>query len=204
MATNPISNTVRAAAEKLIQTKYKNAGLYATDKARGENRSVLSAAQHAKSSEKNAMRPASAAEINRAQTNTIQKRSVQVKAAEKTSPNPANPLRMKENFLSSISRAGQAGTGPAGKTRDSRIMKATGVKPEALDNANTVKVNSNPVPNRTSPSLSQGGRLGGAHAGGHGISELEMAQGKTPSKLGGLGALGARIVRATEGEVPLP
>ena len=57
---------------------------------------------------------------------------------------------------------------------------------------------------RSSGSLSQSGRLGGAHAGGHGISELEMAQGKTPSKLGGLGALGARIARATEGEVPLP
>lgn len=71
---------------------------------------------------------------------------------------------------------------------------------------NPIKVNSNPntTPARTSPSLSQGGRLGGAHAGGHGISELEMAQGKTPSKLGGLGALGARIARATEGEVPLP
>ena len=53
-------------------------------------------------------------------------------------------------------------------------------------------------------SLAQKGRLGGAHAGGQGISELEMAQGKTPSKLGGLGALGARIERATEGEVPLP
>jgi len=53
-------------------------------------------------------------------------------------------------------------------------------------------------------SLAQQGKLGGAHAGGQGISELEMAQGKTPSKLGGLGALGARIVRATEGEVPLP
>ena len=137
-------------------------------------------------------------------TNKIQSRSVQVKAAEKTSPNPANPLRMKENYLSSISRAGQAGTGPAGKTRDSRIMKATGVKPEAFDNANTVKVNSNPVPNRTSPSLSQPGRLGGAHAGGHGISEEELFAGKGPSKLGGLGALGSRIARATEGEVPLP
>ena len=57
---------------------------------------------------------------------------------------------------------------------------------------------------RTSPSLSQGGRLGGAHAGGHGISEEEMFAGKGPSKLGGLGALGARIARATEGEVPLP
>ena len=126
------------------------------------------------------------------------------KAAAKTSPNPANPLRMKENFLSSISRAGQAGTGPSGKARDSRIIKATGVKPEALDNANTVKVNSNPVPNRTSPSLSQPGRLGGAHAGGQGISEEEMFAGKGPSKLGGLGALGSRIARATEGEVPLP
>ena len=66
------------------------------------------------------------------------------------------------------------------------------------------KVNSNPVPNRTSPSLSQPGRLGGAHAGGQGISEEEMFAGKGPSKLGGLGALGARIARATEGEVPLP
>ena len=59
-------------------------------------------------------------------------------------------------------------------------------------------------PSRTSPSLSQDGRLGGAHAGGQGISEEEMFAGKGPSKLGGLGALGARIVRATEGEVPLP
>ena len=69
---------------------------------------------------------------------------------------------------------------------------------------NPIKVNSNPVPNRTSPSLSQPGRLGGAHAGGQGISEEEMFAGKGPSKLGGLGALGARIARATEGEVPLP
>ena len=101
---------------------------------------------------------------DRATTDVIQKRSVQVKAAAKTS----------------------------------------GVKPEAFDNSNTVKVNSNPVPTRTSPSLSQGGRLGGAHAGGQGISEEEMFAGKGPSKLGGLGALGARIARATEGEVPLP
>ena len=71
---------------------------------------------------------------------------------------------------------------------------------------NPIKVNSNPntTPARTSPSLSQGGRLGGAHAGGHGISEEEMFAGKGPSKLGGLGALGSRIARATEGEVPLP
>jgi hypothetical protein len=68
----------------------------------------------------------------------------------------------------------------------------------------TKTINSNPVPTRTSPSLSQDGRLGGAHAGGHGISEEEMFAGKGPSKLGGLGALGARIARATEGEVPLP
>ena len=60
------------------------------------------------------------------------------------------------------------------------------------------------VETRTSPSLSQDGRLGGAHAGGHGISEEEMFAGKGPAKLGGLGALGSRIARATEGEVPLP
>ena len=67
----------------------------------------------------------------------------------------------------------------------------------------TIEIAKN-VETRTSPSLSQGGRLGGAHAGGHGISEEEMFAGKGPSKLGGLGALGARIARATEGEVPLP
>jgi len=59
-------------------------------------------------------------------------------------------------------------------------------------------------PSRTSASLSQSGRLGGAHAGGNGISEEEMFAGKAPSKLGGMSELGARIVRATEGEVPLP
>lgn len=71
---------------------------------------------------------------------------------------------------------------------------------------NPIKVNSNPntTPVRSSGSLSQSGRLGGAHAGGHGISEEEMFAGKTPSKLGGMSELGARIVRATEGEVPLP
>ena len=85
MADKPISNAARKVAEKLIQTKYRNAGTYAVDKARGEGRSVVSAAQHAKSSEKNAMRPTSAAEINRAQTNAIQKNSVRVVPPTRTS-----------------------------------------------------------------------------------------------------------------------
>lgn len=51
-------------------------------------------------------------------------------------------------------------------------------------------------------SLAQQGKLGGAHAGGHGISELEMAQGKIPASK--LGAIGARISKIAEGEIPLP
>jgi hypothetical protein len=57
---------------------------------------------------------------------------------------------------------------------------------------------------RKSAPLSQSGRLGGNHAGGHGISELEMAQGKTPAKLGGAVERLGRIGRMVEGEIPLP
>jgi hypothetical protein len=55
---------------------------------------------------------------------------------------------------------------------------------------------------REAASLAQQGKLGGAHAGGHGISELEMAQGKIPASK--LGAIGARISKIAEGEIPLP
>jgi hypothetical protein len=99
------------------------------------------------------------------ETNKIQKNSVKVVQGAKTTPNTPNPLKIKENFLSSISRAGKAGTGPSGKARDSRIIKTTGVRPAPLDNANTIKINSNP--SRTSTLQGVGGVLGGQHAGGH-------------------------------------
>ena len=51
-------------------------------------------------------------------------------------------------------------------------------------------------------SLSQKGRLGGTHAGGHGISELEMAQGKVPTKISGMATRLGRAGRITE--IPLP
>ena len=51
MAGKSISNAVRKIAEKAIAQKYPNAGMYAVDKARGEGRSVISAAQHARYSE---------------------------------------------------------------------------------------------------------------------------------------------------------
>jgi hypothetical protein len=218
MAKNPISNAARTAAEKLIQTKYRNAGLYATDKARGENRSVLSAAQHAKSSEKNAMRPTKPAEINRAQTDTIQKRSVQ------TVPSRTAPKTGLENRGNKITTESQKSAAVKitndkfGKFADQRFDTMAG-GPRAGETGNRgaspKKIVQNkaiaraadkqpPVQIRSSGSLSQSGRLGGAHAGGHGISEEEMFAGKTPSKLGGMSELGARIVRATEGEVPLP
>ena len=51
MAGKSISNAVRKIAEKAIAQKYPNAGMYAVDKARGEGRSVISAARHAKFTE---------------------------------------------------------------------------------------------------------------------------------------------------------
>jgi hypothetical protein len=113
MANNPVSKAARAAAEKLIQTKYKSAGLYATDKARGENRSVLSAAQHAKYSEKNAKRPASAAEMTSAVTDAIQKRSVQVVS----SGNSVKRLNPQGKTMGQI----------AGEVRSSTLQGAGGV-----------------------------------------------------------------------------
>ena len=93
MADKPISNAARKVAEKLIQTKYRNAGTYAVDKARGEGRSVVSAAQHARYSEKNAMRPMSPEQINRATTDAIQSNSVK----------KINPVPTRTSGLSGVS-----------------------------------------------------------------------------------------------------
>jgi len=54
-------------------------------------------------------------------------------------------------------------------------------------------------------SLAQKGRLGGSHAGGHGISELEMAQGKVPENIAGIAGRMTRLGRAMRiTELPLP
>jgi len=78
---NPIriANAARKIAEKLIETKYPNAGGYAVDVARGEGRSVGSALQHARYSEKNAMRPANESTMNKVITDRIAANSVKVK-----------------------------------------------------------------------------------------------------------------------------
>jgi hypothetical protein len=55
---------------------------------------------------------------------------------------------------------------------------------------------------RSSASLSQEGKLGGNHAGGHGISEEEMFAGKVPAKISGMAARLGRAGRITE--IPLP
>jgi hypothetical protein len=66
------------------------------------------------------------------------------------------------------------------------------------------RVNTGLAKIKEAESLAQKGRLGGSHAGGHGISELEMAQGKTPAKLGGAVERLGRVGRMVEGEIPLP
>lgn len=42
----------------------------------------------------------------------------------RTKPNPPNEAKARESYLSSISRAGGAGRGPAGKAKDMRIAKS--------------------------------------------------------------------------------
>ena len=151
MADKPISNAARKVAEKLIQTKYRSAGTYAVDKARGEGRSVVSAAQHARYSEKNAMRPTSAAEINRAQTNKIQKNSVRVVGTKQQMETAIKTERSKNINTDGAARA---------RAMEAKLKASSNVK----------VINSNPVPTRTSGLSGVSGKLGGQHAGGHGAS----------------------------------
>jgi hypothetical protein len=92
----------------------------------------------------------------------------------------------------------------SGKLERTTTNVANPMNEAAAQREADARVNTGLAKIKEAESLAQKGKLGGAHAGGHGISEEEMFAGKGPSKLGGLSSLGARITRATEGEVPLP
>ena len=111
-----------------------------------------------------------------------------------------------KRVLDAKAQAGAANRQLAESKQGSTVLRkvANPMQEASAQREADARVNQGLAKIKEAESLAQKGRLGGTHAGGHGISELEMAQGKTPSKLGGLGALGARIARATEGEVPLP
>jgi hypothetical protein len=156
--------------------------------------------------------------LNRSTTDAIQKRSVQTvpsRTAPKTGlENRGNKITAQSQKSAAVKitndkfekfadqRFNTMAGGPrAGETGNRGASPKKIVQNKAIARAADKQP---PVQIRSSGSLSQDGRLGGAHAGGHGISEEEMFAGKTPSKITSMRELGARIARATEGEVPLP
>ena len=121
-------------------------------------------------------------------------------AAARAAQQRANAKRV----LDAKAQAGAANRQLAESKQGSTVLRkvANPMQEASAQREADARVNQGLAKIKEAESLSQKGRLGGTHAGGHGISELEMAQGKVPTKISGMATRLGRAGRITE--IPLP
>jgi len=112
-----------------------------------------------------------------------------------------------KRVLDAKAQAGAANRQLAESKQGSTVLRkvANPMQEASAQREADARVNTGLAKIKEAESLAQKGRLGGKHAGGHGISELEMAQGKVPENIAGIAGRMARLGRAMRiTELPLP